>query len=62
MVGMYVVYYGLEGFRYIVNKVYYVVVVFLEGLKILGYELINDMFFDIVVVKVDMIKVKVILE
>ncbi len=62
MAGMYAVYHGPEGLRYIANKVHHAAVALSEGLKTLGYELTNDMFFDTVAVKADMTKIKAISE
>ena len=62
MAGMYAVYHGPEGLKHIAKKVHHAAVALSEGLKALGYELTNDMFFDTVAVKADMTKVKAISE
>ncbi|HAT63532.1 MAG TPA: glycine dehydrogenase (aminomethyl-transferring), partial [Flavobacteriaceae bacterium] len=59
---MYAVYHGPEGLKHIAKKVHHAAVALSEGLKALGYELTNDMFFDTVAVKADMTKVKAISE
>lgn len=48
MVVMYVVYYGLEGLKIIVNRVYGLVVVFSVGVSKLGLQIGFVLFFDIV--------------
>lgn len=53
MAGMYAVYHGPEGLRYIAKKVHHAAVGLSNGLKSLGYQLVNEMYFDTVAVKAD---------
>ncbi|MEZ4858264.1 MAG: aminomethyl-transferring glycine dehydrogenase [Flavobacteriaceae bacterium] len=62
MAGMYAVYHGPEGLKHIANKVHFAAVALSDGLKKLGFEQVNDMFFDTVAVKADKLKVKAISE
>jgi glycine dehydrogenase len=62
MAGMYAVYHGPEGLKHIAKKVHYAAVSLSEGLKTLGYELLNDMFFDTVAVKANVAEIKTISE
>ena len=62
MAGMYAVYHGPEGLKHIAKKVHHAAVSLSEGLKLLGYEQLNDMFFDTVAVKANVAEIKTISE
>ncbi|MEZ4875816.1 MAG: aminomethyl-transferring glycine dehydrogenase [Flavobacteriaceae bacterium] len=62
MAGMYAVYHGPEGLKHIARKVHHATVALSEGLKKMGFEQVNDMFFDTVAVKADAARVKAISE
>lgn len=62
MAGMYAVYHGPKGLRYIANKVHAVAATTANELTKLGYEQTNSAFFDTIVVKADSQKIKVVAE
>ena len=62
MAGMYAVYHGPNGLRYIANKVHDNTVSLANALEELGFEQTNTSFFDTIVVKADAAKVKEIAE
>ena len=53
MASMYAVYHGPEGLLRIARRVHRLTRVLAEGLKILGYEVENDAFFDTILVRTD---------
>ncbi len=62
MAGMYAVYHGPKGLRYIANKVHGMASALAEGLNKIGIYQTNTAFFDTLVVKLDATKVKAIAE
>ncbi len=62
MAGMYVVYHGPKGLRYIANKIHSLAATLSNELGKLGFEQTNSAFFDTIVVKADAKKVKTIAE
>lgn len=58
MAGMYGVYHGPEGLKYIANHVHSATVLLSDALKQLGFELVNTTFFDTVQIKTKAKKVK----
>jgi glycine dehydrogenase len=62
MAGMYAVYHGPNGLRYIANKVHSKAVSLANALEQLGFEQTNTAFFDTIVVKADAAKIKEIAE
>ncbi len=60
MAGMYAVYHGPKGLQYIANKVHASAVTVAENLAKLGIEQINTSYFDTIVVKADVEKVRAI--
>ena len=62
MAGMYAVYHGPNGLRYIANKVHTNAVSLANALETLGFEQTNTSFFDTIVIKADAAKVKEIAE
>jgi len=62
MAGMYAVYHGPEGLKYIANKVHNSVSTLAEGLEQLGFYQTNTSFFDTINIKGDVTKVKPIAE
>ncbi len=50
--GFYAVYHGPEGLRTIANRVHRMTLILVEGLRGLGYEVVNPCFFDTVTVKI----------
>ena len=62
MAGMYAVYHGPKGLRYIANKVHASAVTLANTLGKLGFEQTNTAFFDTIVIKADGKKVKEIAE
>jgi glycine dehydrogenase len=62
MAGMYAVYHGPKGLRYIANKVHASAVTLAEALNKLGVYQTNTAFFDTIAVKADAAKVKAIAE
>ncbi|MBX9806777.1 MAG: aminomethyl-transferring glycine dehydrogenase, partial [Flavobacteriaceae bacterium] len=62
MAGMYAVYHGPKGLRYIANKIHSLAATLSNELEKLGFEQTNSAFFDTIVVKADAKKVKEISE
>jgi glycine dehydrogenase len=62
MAGMYAVYHGPKGLKYIANKVHASAVTTADALNKLGVYQTNSVFFDTILVKADANKVKVIAE
>ncbi len=62
MAGMYAVYHGPKGLRYIANKVHASASILANELEKLGIYQINTSFFDTIAVKVDAKKVRVLAE
>lgn len=62
MAGMYAVYHGPKGLKYIANKVHASAVTLADALNKLGVYNVNTSFFDTVLVKADAQKVKAIAE
>jgi len=53
MAGMYAVYHGPEGLRYIANKVHEHALILADGLKRNGYTLLHNSFFDTITIRAD---------
>jgi glycine dehydrogenase len=51
MAGMYAVYHGPQGLRYIANKVHEHTLILADGLKRNGYQLVHNSFFDTITVR-----------
>jgi glycine dehydrogenase len=62
MAGMYAVFHGPKGLRYIANKVHASAVTLADALNKLGVYQTNSSFFDTILVKADAAKVKVVAE
>lgn len=62
MAGMYAVYHGPKGLKYIANKVHTTAVALANGLEKLGLSQTNSSYFDTIVIKADAAKVKSIAE
>ena len=62
MAGMYAVYHGPEGLRYIADKIHATASTLANVLKKLGISQTNTAYFDTIVVKADALKVKAIAE
>src|SRR5690625_2068755 len=62
MAGMYAVYHGPNGLKYIANKVHHAAVDLNEALTKIGYKQINTQFFDTLRVEADSDKIKEIAE
>ncbi len=62
MAGMYTVYHGPEGLKYIARKVHNTAVTLANNLEKLGFEQINDTFFDTIAIKTDATKIKFLAE
>lgn len=62
MAGMYAVYHGPEGLKYIAQKVHNSAVTLANELEKLGFEQLNETFFDTIAVKADASKVKFLAE
>lgn len=62
MAGMYAVYHGPKGLRFIANKVHSTAVTLVDALNKLGVYQINSAFFDTILVKADAQKVRVVAE
>jgi len=62
MAGMYAVYHGPEGLKYIANKVHSTAVTLSNSLEKLGFEQVNDTFFDTIAIKTDATKIKFLAE
>ncbi|NAS32303.1 aminomethyl-transferring glycine dehydrogenase [Flavobacteriaceae bacterium R38] len=62
MAGMYAVYHGPEGLKYIANKVHHSTVSLTDAIEKLGFYQLNSSYFDTIVVKADAQHVKSITE
>lgn len=62
MAGMYAVYHGPEGLKYIANKVHTSAVTLASALEELGFEDQNKTYFDTIVIKTDATKIKFLAE
>jgi glycine dehydrogenase len=62
MAGMYAVYHGPKGLKYIANKVHASAVTLEEELTKLGFKQTNTAYFDTIVIKADASKVKAVAE
>lgn len=62
MAGMYAVYHGPKGLRYIANKIHHSAVTTAEALSKLGFQQTNSAFFDTLKIKADASKVKAVAE
>ncbi len=62
MAGMYAVYHGPEGLKYIANKVHASAVTTAEALNKIGVSQLNSAYFDTILVKADAQKVKAVAE
>ena len=62
MAGMYAVYHGPKGLRYIANKIHSLAATLSNELEKIGFQQTNSAFFDTIVVKADAKKVKAIAE
>ena len=62
MAGMYAVYHGPEGLKYIANKVHTSAVTLASALEKLGFEDQNKTYFDTIVIKTDATKIKFLAE
>ena len=62
MAGMYAVYHGPEGLKYIAQKVHNGAATLASALEKLGFEQINDTYFDTIAIKTDATKIKFLAE
>ena len=62
MAGMYAVYHGPNGLKYIANKVHATTITLANSLKKLDINLINSSYFDTILISADSIKIKPIAE
>ncbi|MEH6763810.1 MAG: aminomethyl-transferring glycine dehydrogenase [Aequorivita antarctica] len=62
MAGMYAVYHGPEGLKYIAKKVHNGAATLANALEKLGFEQINDTYFDTIAIKTDATKIKFLAE
>ncbi len=62
MAGMYAVYHGPNGLRFIANNVHATAVTIETELAQLGFEQVNDAYFDTILVKADAAKIKEVAE
>ena len=62
MAGMYGVYHGPEGLKYIANKIHNTAVTLIYSLEKLGYSQFNNTFFDTILVQTDAVDIKPIAE
>lgn len=62
MAGMYAVYHGPEGLKYIAQKVHNSAVTLANALEKLGFEQQNESFFDTITIKTDATKIKFLAE
>ncbi|MCZ4318818.1 aminomethyl-transferring glycine dehydrogenase [Aequorivita viscosa] len=62
MAGMYAVYHGPEGLKYIARKVHNSAVTLANALEELGFEQINETYFDTIAIKTDATKIKFLAE
>jgi glycine dehydrogenase len=62
MAGMYAVYHGPRGLKFIANRVHSLAATVAENVEKLGYSQLNSSFFDTVLIKADAAKIKEIAE
>ncbi len=62
MAGMYAVYHGPEGLKYIAKKVHNGAATLANALEKLGFEQVNDTYFDTIAIKTDATKIKFLAE
>ena len=62
MAGMYAVYHGPKGLKYIANKIHHSAITTAEALSKLGFQQTNSAFFDTLKIKADTSKVKAVAE
>ncbi|MDC7999625.1 aminomethyl-transferring glycine dehydrogenase [Aequorivita todarodis] len=62
MAGMYAVYHGPEGLKYIAKKVHNGAATLANALEKLGFEQINETYFDTIAIKTDATKIKFLAE
>jgi glycine dehydrogenase len=62
MAGMYAVYHGPKGLKYIANKIHHSAVTTAEALSKLGFQQTNAAFFDTLKIKADASKIKAVAE
>jgi glycine dehydrogenase len=62
MAGMYAVYHGPEGLKYIARKVHNGAATLANALEELGFEQVNDTYFDTIAIKTDATKIKFLAE
>ena len=62
MAGMYGVYHGPEGLKYIAQKVHHGAATLANALEKLGFEQINETYFDTIAIKTDATKIKFLAE
>ncbi len=62
MAGMYAVYHGPEGLKYIAHKVHNGAVTLANALEKLGFEQLNETYFDTIAIKTDATKIKFLAE
>ena len=62
MAGMYAVYHGPKGLKYIANKIHHSAITTAEALSKLGFQQTNSAFFDTLKIKADASKVKAVAE
>ncbi len=62
MAGMYAVYHGPEGLKYIAQKVHNGAATLANALEKLGFEQINETYFDTIAIKTDATKIKFLAE
>jgi glycine dehydrogenase len=62
MAGMYAVYHGPEGLKYIARKVHNGAATLANALEKLGFEQVNDTYFDTIAIKTDATKIKFLAE
>ncbi|MFO7745482.1 MAG: aminomethyl-transferring glycine dehydrogenase [Psychroflexus sp.] len=62
MAGMYAVYHGPKGLKFIANKIHRNTVSLSEGLEKLGFYQVNELYFDTILIKADAKKIKSIAE
>ena len=62
MAGMYAVYHGPEGLKYIARKVHNGAATLANALEKLGFEQINETYFDTIAIKTDATKIKFLAE
>ncbi|UOB16325.1 aminomethyl-transferring glycine dehydrogenase [Abyssalbus ytuae] len=62
MAGMYAVYHGPEGLKYIADKIHMSAVTLAEALRRLGYKQLNDVYFDTVLIEANAEKIRFLAE